>query len=64
MAILSLFIMAIWTRLALRIAGARATLSERTSATQLVLRALLGLVLLPLSAKILAPMGRVAPGRR
>lgn len=61
MAILSLLIMAIWTWLALRLAGVRATLRERTFATYLVLGALLGLILLPLSAKLLAPYGENGP---
>lgn len=61
MALLSLLLLAVWTLLVIRVACARATLSERTLLTYLVAGVLLGTVISPLTQKLFAPYNETGP---
>lgn len=62
MALLWLVVVVLWTLLVLRIVGARATLSERTLATYLVVGALLAIAAAPPLASLVNPYGQQPSG--
>ena len=55
MALISLFLIAAWTVVVIRLFAARATLSERTYGTYLTLGALMALTAAPLAEKFIFP---------
>ncbi|MDA2914881.1 hypothetical protein MYX77_13195, partial [Acidobacteriia bacterium AH_259_A11_L15] len=64
MAYLSLLVLTAWTIVLLRLLGARATLSERTYLTYLLLGASLGVLAMPLVRLLFAPYGEFWPYQR
>lgn len=62
MALLWLVVVVLWTLLVLRVVGARATLSERTFATYLVLGALLAIAAAPPLASLVNPYNQPPSG--